>query len=91
MGGLLKIGDAIFNKGVFEGDANTLKTAGVYYVNNATQNVDNSVGLLFVLRTESSIVNVIFNVFDGSFKARGLLYNNGAWDKWSVWKKVSLV
>ena len=91
MGGLIKIGDAILKKGVFEGDANTLKTAGVYYVNNTTQNVDNSVGLLFVLCVESSVVHVLFNVFDGTFRARGLLYNNGGWDKWSVWKKVSFV
>lgn len=86
VGGLLK---PITQGGLFEGDANTLNTSGLYYVNNTTQNVQYAVGPMLVLYEETAVAQITFNVFDGNMKWRVLLYNNGGWDKWTPWRTVS--
>lgn len=73
---------------VFEGNADELTTAGMYYVNGKTQNVQNSCGLFVVLRFDQSITQFSFNVFDGAFFYRTLLYNNGKWDTWTTWRRI---
>lgn len=76
-------------KGTFEGDVNELTQPGMYYINGKTQNVPSGYsGLMVVFYFGRATAQIVYNVFNGEFKKRALLYNNGKWDTWSDWKTM---
>ena len=81
------IGALFQDRGTFENDANQLKTAGMYYITANTQNSPYGYsGLMLVFCSGSAVTQIVYSVFDGSFRKRALLYNNGNWDVWTNWK-----
>ena len=91
--GKIKKGD-LFNglfmgKGVFEGDVDELTQPGMYYINGKTQNVPSGYsGLMVVFYFGRATIQIVYNVFNGEFRKRALLYNGGKWDTWSDWKTM---
>lgn len=90
---LLSISDLFSNVvsggGTFEGDANELTNPGMYYINNNTQNTPSGYsGLMIVFYSGRATAQIVYNVFNGEFRKRALLYNGGKWDTWSDWKTM---
>lgn len=73
------------DRGVYEGDMNNLKLSGIYYINGLTTNSAGVTGLALIFYSYPTAFQEVIDVFSGVVKKRVLLYNNGAWDKWSVW------
>lgn len=77
--------DVVSGGGVYEGDINTLKQSGLYYVNGHTTHTIGT-GLLVVFAYNAAATQMLSDCFSGQTHIRTLLYNNGGWDKWSEWK-----
>ncbi len=74
------------DRGIFEGDLNELRTAGMYYVTGKTINKPEGYsGLALVFKSSIGVVQMAYNIFTGVSAKRVLLYNNGKLDTWSNW------
>lgn len=74
------------DRGIFEGDLNELRTAGMYYVTGNTINKPEGYsGLALVFKSSIGVVQIAYNIFNGSSAKRVLLFNNGNLDTWSNW------
>ncbi|MCR6510045.1 pyocin knob domain-containing protein [Bacteroides sp. KH569_7] len=80
------LGALFRDRGQFEGDANELKTAGMYYVTGNTKNIPSGYyGLMLVFKSVAGIAQIVYSVSGYPSKERVLLYNGGNWDTWSNW------
>lgn len=80
------LGLTFLDRGIFEGDLNELRTAGMYYVTGNTINKPEGYsGLALVFKSSIGVVQIAYNIFNGASAKRVLLYNNGKLDTWSNW------
>lgn len=80
------LGLTFLDRGIFEGDLNELRTAGMYYVTGNTINKPEGYsGLALVFKSSIGVVQIAYNIFNGTSAKRVLLFNNGNLDTWSNW------